>query len=319
MATAIIVHGDTDGVCSGAIALNRYPDARIWFTHPVGLLEDIRKIKAERYIVCDLAISEREKNDLFDEFLKISTSSELIYIDHHPLPLETIAGDIPASQVIRDLKKSSSELVYSYLGRDEMKLVSLFGAISDYYTDRTDFVKNTLEFFDKRTIYLEAGLLSQALRTQGKRDYQFKRKVMTHLSKGLIPSSDPSLVRKAIRGTKREWETIEFVKKEFKALDGVAMLENIPRGISPTKAAKFALGASGLPIAISTRNRKTFVDISARKLSTFSLDLNLTFRTIAPRFGGSGGGHPTAAGARIPKKHFTEFLDALKKEVEAIP
>lgn len=320
MKTAIVSHGDTDGLCSAAIALSRYPNSSIWFTHPVGLLGDMRKIKADRIIICDIAISEQEKEEVFEEFLKRSSTSELIYIDHHPLPLETIAGDIPASHVVRDLTKSSSELTHSYLGSGKTTLVALFGAISDYYTDTTEFVSRTLDVYDKRTIYLESGLLSQALGFQGKRDYDFKRKVVEALSRGVVPSSRPDIVRKAIAGTKKEWETIEFVKREVERVNGFAVVRNVPRGISPNKAAKFALGATGLPFAISTRLKKRrYIDISSRKLSTFSLDLNLTFRTIAPRFGGSGGGHPTAAGGRIPKKHFDEFLDALKKEVEAIP
>jgi RecJ-like exonuclease len=319
MGTVIIVHGDTDGLCSGAIALNKYPDAKIWFSHPVGLLDDVRRIEADRIIICDLAISEREKGELFEEFLKISSTSELIYIDHHPLPLDTIAGDIPATHTIRDLTKSSSELTYTHFGNEDMKLVALFGAISDY-SDRTEFVRKTLDIYDKRTIYLEAGLLSQALAVQGKRDYEFKRGVLSSLSKGKVPSSIENIVRKAVRGTKREWETIELVKKTVDVVDGIGVIREVPRGFSPTKSAKLALGVTGRPLCISTRKKKgRYIDISARKLSTFSLDLNITFRTIAPRFGGSGGGHPTAAGARIPERHFDDFLEALKKEVEAIP
>ncbi len=174
--------------------------------------------------------------------------------------------------------------------------------------------------YDKRTVYLESGLISQALSAQGKRDYDFKRKVLFILSRAEKPSSKPDIVKKAILGTQKEWETIRFVKSEFEAVDGIAMIKDIPKGISPTKAAKLALGVSGLPVAISTRiKKKNHIDISARKLSNYSLDLNLTFRTIAPRFGGSGGGHPTAAGARIPKAHFQSFMEALKKEVESIP
>lgn len=319
MKTAIIAHGDSDGVCSAAIALNKYPGADVWFTHPVGLLEDLRHIHAKRLIICDLAISERDKTELFEEFLKRSSDAELIYIDHHPLPLDTIAGDIPATQVVRDLTKSTSELAHTVFKNHEMILVAVFGAITDYYTDTTDFVKKTLDVYDKRTLYLEAGLLSQALRTGGKRDYIFKRKIVLLLSKGELPSSSQMIVRKALEGTRKEWQTIEFVKKEVDVIDGIAILKNVPKDVSPTKAAKFALGVTGKPVALSTRPKKNNIDISARKLSTYSLDLNVTFRTIAPRFDGSGGGHPTAAGARIPKKHFSAFMEALKKEVESIP
>jgi RecJ-like exonuclease len=320
MKTAIMSHGDTDGICSAAIALNKYPGAQVWFTHPVGLLGDIRKVKAGRIILCDIAISERDKEELFEEFLNISSSAELIYIDHHPLPLDSIAGDIPATQVVRDLTKSSSELTFTFLGNEEMKLVALFGAIADYYTDKTDLVKRTLDVYDKRTIYLESGLLSQALGFQGKRDYDFKRKLIGMLSTGVLPSSRPEIVRKAVGGTKKEWETIAFVRKTVEIMDGIGIVRDVPRGYSPTKSAKLALGVTGQPLCLSTRRKKRrFVDVSARKLSTFSLDLNRTMRTIAPRFGGSGGGHPTAAGARVPEKHFDKFLDAIKKEVAVIP
>ncbi|GBE17994.1 DHHA1 domain protein [archaeon BMS3Abin16] len=319
MKTAIVVHGDSDGICSAAITLNRYPGSSIWFTHPVGLLGDLKNVRAERIVICDLAISEREKDDLFEEFLNRSSTSEIIYIDHHPLPLNTIAGDIPASHVVRDLTKSASELTFTYLGRPEMKLIALFGAISDYYTDSTAFVKTTLDVLDKRTIYLEAGLLSQALGMQGRRDYDFKRKLVEALSKGVMPSSRPDIVRKAVAGTKREWEAIEYVRGSVETIDGIGLVRNVPRGFSPNKSAKLALGVTGLPLCIGTRRKKGHIDFSARKRSTFSLDLNVTFRTIAPRFGGSGGGHPTAAGARIPQKHFDEILEALQKEVEAIP
>lgn len=319
MGTAIIVHGDTDGICSAAIALNKYPKASIWFSHPIGLLEDIKKIKADRVIICDIAISEREKGELFEEFLNISSSGELIYVDHHPLPLDTIAGDIPATQVVRDLTKSSSELIYTYLGDTSMKLVALFGAVSDYTSD-TDFVKTTLDLYDQRTIYFEAGILSQAIGAQGKQDYAFKRRLVQALSKGVMPSSRPDIVRKAVEGARKEWETEGFVRNNVDVIDGIGIVRNVPRGFSPTKAAKFALGVTGRPLCISTRvKKKTNVDVVARKLSTFSLDLNITMRTIAPRFGGSGGGHPAAAGARIPQEFFGEFLEALKKEVEAIP
>jgi len=200
-----------------------------------------------------------------------------------------------------------------------MVLPALFGAISDYYTDSTDFVQKTLDVYDKRTIYLEAGLLSQALRTGGKRNYSFKRKIMKGLSRGEMPSANQDIVNKAIEGTRKEWETIVFVGKAVMDVDGLAMVSDVPRDVSPTKAAKFALGITGRPVAIATRKHKTFIDVSARKRSTFSLDLTITFRTIATRFGGSGGGHPSAAGARIPEKFFNEFLEALQKEVEAIP
>ncbi|WP_341537171.1 hypothetical protein [Methanosarcina barkeri] len=43
--TLVLTHGDSDGICSGAIAKTAYPDAYVYFTNPVNLLEKLGLIK----------------------------------------------------------------------------------------------------------------------------------------------------------------------------------------------------------------------------------------------------------------------------------
>ena len=58
--TLILTHGDSDGICSGAIAKTAYPDAYVYFTSPVSLLEKLNLIEdVETLIICDIAIDER--------------------------------------------------------------------------------------------------------------------------------------------------------------------------------------------------------------------------------------------------------------------
>ncbi|MDD3318098.1 MAG: DHH family phosphoesterase, partial [Methanosarcina sp.] len=45
------------------------------------------------------------------------------------------------------------------------------------------------------------------------------------------------------------------------------------------------------------------------------VDVNRLLRSVAPKFGGSGGGHPLAAGARIPEKFLNAFLRTFDKKL----
>lgn len=319
MTVKILTHGDSDGICSGALAYARYPGAEVWFTHPAGLLKDIKDVAADIVIICDIAISEKHKERIFPHLTRISETGTLIYIDHHPLPLKTVSGDLPGTTVVMDTTKSSSELTFRLFEGDlpkDMNRVALFGAISDY-CDETDFINSELDVFDKRTIYLEAGLLSQCL-IQSMGDPNYKRSLVYQLAEGQMPSAIKGVVERAMKSTKKEWEVYDYVQKNVEVTDGIALIRNVPKGVSPTKVAKFCLGASGKNIGMGIRYKKGFADLGVRKRGDFPLDINNVLRTIAPRYGGTGGGHPNAGGARIRKESLDEFILALSKEVSAI-
>jgi RecJ-like exonuclease len=48
------------------------------------------------------------------------------------------------------------------------------------------------------------------------------------------------------------------------------------------------------------------------------VDLNTILRRVAPDYGGTGGGHPFAAGARIPEKELEAFLYHLDDEINKL-
>ncbi|MFQ5975815.1 MAG: DHHA1 domain-containing protein [Candidatus Hydrothermarchaeales archaeon] len=319
MTVKIITHGDSDGLCAGALAYARYPGAEVWFSHPAGLSKDIKEVDADIVVICDIAISEKHKEKIFSHFARISETGELIYIDHHPLPLKTVSGDLPCTKVVIDRTKSSSELTFRLFKEQiaqELNRVALFGAISDY-CDQTDFINAELDIFDKRTIYLEAGLLSQSL-SESMGDPNYKRSIVYQLADCTMPSAIKGVVDKAMKSTKKEWEVYEYVKKKVEVSDGIAFIRNVPKGVSPTKVAKFCLGVSGKNIGMGIKFKKGFADLGVRKRGDFPLDINRVLRTIAPRYGGTGGGHPSAGGARIRKESLDDFISALSKEVSTI-
>lgn len=59
---------------------------------------------------------------------------------------------------------------------------------------------------------------------------------------------------------------------------------------------------------------KHVYDISIRRRNG-DVDLNIILRRLAPDHGGTGGGHPFAAGARIPEKELGAFLYDLDEAI----
>ncbi len=62
-------------------------------------------------------------------------------------------------------------------------------------------------------------------------------------------------------------------------------------------------------VAAEYRSHKDIYDMSLR--SRGNVDLNKLLRVISLKHGGTGGGHASAAGARVPSASFEAFLHDL--------
>ncbi len=319
MTVRILTHGDSDGICSAALAKARFPEAEIWFTRPVRLLRELEDTKpGTKTVILDIAISETQWSEIFQRMKDLSNHAELIYIDHHPLPPECLREDVPATQFVHTIGKSTSELAYELFGStlpQELDRVAVWGAIADYAMD-TSFVREALNKYDRRTINMEAGLLSQALGEAGG-DYGYKREVVFKLAEGQPPSEITGMVERAIKATKREWETWRYVREHVIHEGNLAIVYDLPSG-SLSKAALHAMGVAGTDVGMCTRKDDDEVDVSVRRRDGAKLDLNAALRRVTSRIGGSGGGHKGAAGASIPEDLFDSFLESFKKEIAPI-
>lgn len=70
-----------------------------------------------------------------------------------------------------------------------------------------------------------------------------------------------------------------------------------------------------------TTNKENVVKISARKTRTYDqpVNLGLFFREAATTCKGQGGGHDSAAGAKIPSSNFQQFLKILGQKLNRVP
>jgi len=311
MSKWIFTHGDGDGLCAGALALAANPDAQVFFTHPYGLLDDLEQVKAQdAVIICDIALSESHLPKILDRFKSIAEDGDLLYIDHHPLPESLLEPYFPG-RICHRLGSSTSELAYSVFQdclSPLLSRVAIYGAISDYL-DSTPLIDRLLRKWDKRTVYFETGILIQGLDGL-KREHDFKRNMILNLAKNIPPSFHSILVDLAIQNTHREEVVFRELKEHIKTRGKLAYVLNIPFSLGKTAIYTKALAET--MVGIAGEKRRNFIDMSLRT-SEKDVDLNRMLRQIVPKHGGSGGGHPAAAGARIPEEKFSDFIEDLDK------
>jgi len=315
----VLAHGDSDGVCSAALvlaALRRdYSEVNVVFTHPAGLIEDFTSSARGDVVIVDVALSERNIKDLLAA-LNNYNDGNITYIDHHPEPISVNLSDLNIN-VVHSLSMSASELTFKYyskLGKlsSEYERVALYGAIGDY-RDETPWVKNVLEKWDKRQVYFEAGILIQGLEGS-RRMYDFKRHVVEHLAVNRRPSQLGELVVKALVEASNNEMLYEWVKSNVNIDGSIAYVIDPPGSLGI--AAVYARGITGCVVGIAAERRNDLMIMSLRAGKN-SIDLNRFLREVAVRLGGSGGGHPHAAGCRIPYRSFKELIEKLNSELRS--
>ncbi len=313
MSDWLFTHGDVDGICSGAITFAANPKAHVFFTHPFGLLDDLAQVKDnENVVICDISLSEPHLPKILERFAEITRGGNLTYIDHHPLPKNILTSEIPGL-IVHRLGSSSSELSYSHYHNflDEVhSRIAIYGAVADYMDD-TQLVQLLLKRWDKRTLRFEAGILVQGIEGR-KRDYKLKKKILTGLAKNIPPIFFEKLVGYAILTTREEDSILQKIKNKVQVHNHVAYVIGIP--FSMGKTAIYARGVSDSLVGIACEYRNEMIDMSLRAVEK-SIDLNQILRRLAPEVGGSGGGHPSAAGARIPKEKLYSFIEKLDNAI----
>ena len=303
----IFAHGDGDGVSSAAIALAVLKDARVFFSHPVGLLNDLKdNVKPGDYvIIMDIAVNERHALEVYKLFKVLSKKGNLVYIDHHPEPIELKMKELPGT-IIHDEGACASELTYRFFMDEldwEYNRLAIYGAISDYMAD-TKFIKEAISMWDVRHLYFEAGVLSQGL--EGSRKlYDFKRHVVEHLSKNRLPSALSELLVRALIASINEDELIAYIRNNVKTYGNIAYIINPPGSVA--RAATYARSITKKTVGIAGHIKGDIIVMSIRTRTTH-IDLNKVLRIISKKLNIDGGGHKQAAGARVPVKKFDEFL-----------
>jgi len=303
----IIAHEDADGICSASLVRMTDPASRVFFSKPCSLLRDLDQMDTRRDLaVLDIALCELGKEQIVGRLSRWDGS--VLYVDHHPDTAAALSEHRSVEVVTGDV--SSSELTFGHLRsrlRREAERVMLMGAIGDY-EDLTPLCVDLLNRWDKRSVFLQAGFLCGALEVT-RPDHEFHRHIVDLLTDCRLPSDDGRIVDSAVKASELEEEFRRRVEKnaQKRGKMGIASDLDGPAG----KGATYAAAATGMSIGayIDTDTRRGIADISFRVVDR-SIDFNMILREVAPRLGGSGGGHAHACGARIPLEKLDRFFQA---------
>lgn len=304
MSSIILTHGDCDGICSAAIVKRAIDDAGVFFTSPVSLLNDLNSLKEayEEIVICDIAIDERSSSELRSKLNELTEVSKVTYIDHHPLP----EINFRSKWFFHD-KCSSAELAYRVfedrLNRD-IRRVAIYGAIGEF--NETSLIRKWEHDWDRRTLYFFAGTLVQGI-TEAGRNYDYKREIMDALSEDTPPPEIKGLLDSAIIASKKEEHIISLVRQKVVRMKNLAYVIDINGYMSKAAIYAASYGEACVGVSCEYRSHKHVYDLSIRPREC-EADLNKILRAIAIDHDGTGGGHPSAGGARIPKKHLEAFL-----------
>jgi len=309
----ILAHGDCDGVCSASIAFSANSDAEVIFTNPFDLLSELRSVADRDVMIMDIALTSKYKDEITGEMRRLSVSRKLFYFDHHPLPAPVSVSDLPGTVIRGQGEACASELVYEYFKNQldpEMSRVAVYGAIGDY-SDDTPVIKEILRSWDKRELYLEAGILVAALEGTRKQDFRFKRSLVAYLSRNRLPSLDNELVNIAIHESQIDERMRRVVRSITKVQGKVAYVKDVAWSLG--KAATYARAYTGALVGVAAEQLTDTVDMSVRSVDLNNLQEIVS--TVAESLGGAGGGHSNAAGARVPQDQFMEFISGIDRAI----
>ncbi|RLI49677.1 MAG: hypothetical protein DRO73_05610 [Candidatus Thorarchaeota archaeon] len=320
MHAVVLTHGDVDGITSGAIGLLAFPGADLYFTRPSQIHADLYRVARDRpdvVSVSDIALNTMRFDDIIRALSRFPRETSIHWTDHHPMAAKYKRRLSQRVEMFHQIGPCAAELMYrkfaDRLPEHALRL-ALYGAIADY-CDNTPFVRRHFEDFDKRTLYLEAGLLVQALQEI---DYRRESKDLTwELTLGIEPSSMNNIVDLAMKATRVEHEVFRYVQSHARKVGPVGYVLDMPVHGYRGKSAKFAAYFTDSMIGISARSSEDEVDVSIRRRNS-KIDLNrLLSRVISSFTNAQGGGHPAACGASMKRSDFPRFLQLIADEVAA--
>ncbi len=314
MKTVILTHSDADGMCSGAILKSAFPKAHVFFTKPVSLLDDLRHTRADQILISDMALNKRDAPEILEE---MKNKRIAFYCDEHPHPDNIRPDDLKrlCDVYLHQEGVSSSEIAYQYFQNRiprERVWVALYGAIADY-AGETPFVKERLRNWDIRALYFEVSTLVLGIKMESFNNYDAKREIVKLMAKGGNPSDIFGLVNAAKAAVSKEFDIYKMIKKRAESSGKLGYVLDLPYFGFRGPSALFAATVTKKPIGISAHTRRGHIDLTIRCRESI-YPLHKLAEKAAMKSGGSGGGIPEAAGARIPKKQFDTFL----KEANAL-
>ncbi len=313
----ILTDGDTDGVCSAAIAKTAYPEADIEFiNNPPELPSALGSLSGyDLVVIMDLGINSAQKAEAIEAFRKLSETSDIIYIDHHQHPPGVTMRSLACKAMPYRTDVSTSELAWEFFKPPPFfDFIAVLGAIGDYQ-EKTPRMQKLVEKHGERKAYPEALFLDCALAVS---EDSFKRKVIYELTQGKWPLDIFPLEEQASRAVRRRKMVERYVRENAERVcEHVMLVRDVPFEATGL-AANLVTKLNNTDVGIGAAQRGDYVHLSTRRHKGSDINLASLMEETTQRLGGGGGGHDAAAGGRVPVERFDEFLEEVKRALTGL-
>lgn len=314
---------DADGISAAAL-IHYLTQAKVTLTDYAEMVETLANVKtAKEVYICDLGTNKTTFEGFLRELERLASYAKVHYIDHHPLD-PGFEKKIKNAGV--DLYHSTEEcaavLVYRKFEQDltsapNMKVLACCGAITDYM-DLQPFAKRLIASFDRQFLLYEATVLSFSIAMIG-RDGVVANPLLVKIveelgAKSKLPHEIDNASHYAQEFASSSAALIERAHRDGKKMKNFAYFKT--RESSTGNVANFLIGALDVPVGVAFReDGPEHYEISLRSLQDSNQDLGKIVGRISDRLRASGGGHAHAAGSRIKKDQFDEFIKMLDHEL----
>lgn len=268
-----------------------------------------KDIGSEQFVLVDLGLTPRLAKTLND---KTKLPQSTVYLDHHEQSKDFLPQLPPSVYAHIETGISAASVVHGHLGlgREHEHLV----AIADHveYLE-TDLRRRVEQEHGAARVEDEGRILDFAWRHQVEDD-RFRYYAARRLAKGRWPSEVSEVRARYLRMINEgRWEkALERVRERIVVQHEVALLEFGRRKPSllgfGARAVSEVARQAGAKIAALINRRPEVSSISLRRTAAGDLDLGRFVHDFTTEHGIVGGGHPHAAGAKIPTRQVGRFM-----------
>jgi RecJ-like exonuclease len=305
----LVTRGNVDGIVSAALYLSVFPCARLSFiTSPKAAARAVSMDQAsDELCLVDVALTP----DVLEAMECSRRARRFLVVDHHP---STKRGE-NRFQVAYGEGVSAANVLYHHLQASQhlKKLVAIADMIEYCGTDVVREVgrKHGLQRLDEESKILD---FSWRLEID---DDAFRASAARHLGQGAWPSQVDSIRMRYVRVlNENRWpKALARIRSGIHVRDGIGIFRNDDHNRSlygfGTRALVEVASRRGCEYALMMNDRRESCSISLRRMSPDGVDLGTFVEEFTRSHGLDGGGHRTAAGARIPSSAGESLIESL--------
>jgi nanoRNase/pAp phosphatase (c-di-AMP/oligoRNAs hydrolase) len=313
--TSNITHGDdVDGLTSGALMIRLF-DANVIPANYDDLEEALKGVgeDVDKLFITDLNLREA----LLPLIEGIMRYASVTIIDHHPMEKslrDALSG--LGVEIVHDTRDCASILVYDHF-KDRLEVdaarIAAYAAVSDMFEDGP-VASCLMDGMDRKFVQNEALMLSAALGCD--QSETFKRRLLNELSHYAYPHRIKGVVEASVCQLEKIVKIKETVLGRAKRMGRLAVMECSDES-STGEVANIVMDTLLVPVGMCWKDQGVMVNISLRGERRLSQHLGDIASRLSKKYGGFGGGHARASGAKVPKDKLNTFIADLAAVLNA--